>query len=185
MRLEPTKPRLHRVNPAPWLARAKLSTRNWCGKGGPASPVASPGQSSFSPIGRERRLARREGLEPPTFWSVARCSIQLSYRRSLREAYSATRRGEVQDFEFRICRPQSISSSRSPRSAWRYYGGPRREGREGAFTGGAWHPLAVAPSRSTITDAGTKSRRAAVETADGGRPGSRSGQSWDIVPGCA
>jgi hypothetical protein len=21
-----------------------------------------------------------EGLEPPTFWSVARCSIQLSYR---------------------------------------------------------------------------------------------------------
>ncbi len=27
-------------------------------------------------------MARREGLEPPTFWSVARCSIQLSYRRS-------------------------------------------------------------------------------------------------------
>ena len=27
-------------------------------------------------------MARRKGLEPPTFWSVARCSIQLSYRRS-------------------------------------------------------------------------------------------------------
>ncbi len=23
-----------------------------------------------------------KGLEPPTFWSVARCSIQLSYRSS-------------------------------------------------------------------------------------------------------
>ena len=30
----------------------------------------------------ERKVARREGLEPPTFWSVARCSIQLSHRRS-------------------------------------------------------------------------------------------------------
>lgn len=27
-------------------------------------------------------MARRKGLEPQTFWSVARCSIQLSYRRS-------------------------------------------------------------------------------------------------------
>ena len=26
-------------------------------------------------------LARREGVEPPTFWFVARHSIQLSYRR--------------------------------------------------------------------------------------------------------
>ena len=30
----------------------------------------------------EKEVARRKGLEPLTFWSVARCSIQLSYRRS-------------------------------------------------------------------------------------------------------
>ena len=30
----------------------------------------------------KKKVARRKGLEPPTFWSVARCSIQLSYRRS-------------------------------------------------------------------------------------------------------
>jgi hypothetical protein len=26
-------------------------------------------------------MARLEGLEPPTFWFEAKCSIQLSYRR--------------------------------------------------------------------------------------------------------
>ena len=26
-------------------------------------------------------MARWEGVEPPTFWFVARCSIQLSYQR--------------------------------------------------------------------------------------------------------
>ena len=28
-----------------------------------------------------RRLARPEGVEPPTLWSEAKCSIQLSYGR--------------------------------------------------------------------------------------------------------
>ena len=50
----------------------------------------------------KKKVARRKGLEPPTFWSVARCSIQLSYRRSTREAHCATRDLTVQDFEFRI-----------------------------------------------------------------------------------
>ncbi len=27
-------------------------------------------------------MARWEGVEPPTFWFVARCSIQLSYQRA-------------------------------------------------------------------------------------------------------
>jgi hypothetical protein len=27
------------------------------------------------------QMARWEGVEPPTFWFVARCSIQLSYQR--------------------------------------------------------------------------------------------------------
>ena len=30
-------------------------------------------------------MARWEGVEPPTFWFVARCSIQLSYQRNERE----------------------------------------------------------------------------------------------------
>ena len=36
----------------------------------------------------------------------------------------------LSNFGFRICRPQSASSSRSPLSAWRCRVGPRREGRE-------------------------------------------------------
>ena len=36
----------------------------------------------FQCLRLEGEVARRKGLEPLTFWSVARCSIQLSYRRS-------------------------------------------------------------------------------------------------------
>src|SRR5713226_3718803 len=34
--------------------------------------------------GREERVVRPEGVEPPTYWFVASCSIQLSYGRTLR-----------------------------------------------------------------------------------------------------
>src|SRR5258708_39663150 len=34
--------------------------------------------------GREERMVRPEGVEPPTYWFVASCSIQLSYGRTLR-----------------------------------------------------------------------------------------------------
>ena len=40
-------------------------------------PISEPLKSSSM-----EQLARRRGFEPPTFWSVARRSIQLSYRRS-------------------------------------------------------------------------------------------------------
>ncbi len=30
-------------------------------------------------------MVRPEGVEPPTYWFVASCSIQLSYGRTLRE----------------------------------------------------------------------------------------------------
>jgi hypothetical protein len=33
-------------------------------------------------------MVRWEGVEPPTFWFVARCSIQLSYQRTARAQYS-------------------------------------------------------------------------------------------------
>lgn len=36
--------------------------------------------SATSPEGL--KMARWEGVEPPTFWFVARCSIQLSYQRA-------------------------------------------------------------------------------------------------------
>jgi hypothetical protein len=47
---------------------------------------AACGRSNVDVVGVRKmmKVARREGLEPPTFWSVARCSIQLSYRRSSR-----------------------------------------------------------------------------------------------------
>ena len=32
----------------------------------------------------EKRMVRPEGVEPPTYWFVASCSIQLSYGRTLR-----------------------------------------------------------------------------------------------------
>ena len=45
---------------------------------------SNPPTLLFSSPQQKRRLKRLfvnlEGLEPPTFWSVARCSIQLSYR---------------------------------------------------------------------------------------------------------
>jgi hypothetical protein len=49
-------------------------------------------------------VARREGLEPPTFWSVARCSIQLSYRRSqgMRIVPQGCSGRKISDFEIRI-----------------------------------------------------------------------------------
>ena len=31
-------------------------------------------------------MVRPEGVEPPTYWFVASCSIQLSYGRTLRES---------------------------------------------------------------------------------------------------
>jgi hypothetical protein len=33
---------------------------------------------------REKGMVRPEGVEPPTYWFVASCSIQLSYGRTLR-----------------------------------------------------------------------------------------------------
>lgn len=33
-------------------------------------------------------MVRWEGVEPPTLWFVARCSIQLSYQRTARAQYS-------------------------------------------------------------------------------------------------
>ena len=33
-------------------------------------------------------MVRPEGVEPPTYWFVASCSIQLSYGRTLRESNS-------------------------------------------------------------------------------------------------
>ena len=39
-------------------------------------------QTTFGRDARKRhQMARWEGVEPPTFWFVARCSIQLSYQR--------------------------------------------------------------------------------------------------------
>ena len=35
---------------------------------------------------KAKEMARPEGLEPPTLWFEARCSIRLSYRRIGREA---------------------------------------------------------------------------------------------------
>lgn len=35
-------------------------------------------------------MVRPEGVEPPTYWFVASCSIQLSYGRTLREGNSLT-----------------------------------------------------------------------------------------------
>src|SRR5258706_9960331 len=34
--------------------------------------------------GGEQKMVRPEGVEPPTYWFVASCSIQLSYGRTLR-----------------------------------------------------------------------------------------------------
>jgi hypothetical protein len=33
---------------------------------------------------KKKRMVRPEGVEPPTYWFVASCSIQLSYGRTLR-----------------------------------------------------------------------------------------------------
>ena len=52
-----------------------------------------------------KKVARRKGLEPLTFWSVARCSIQLSYRRTPRKGIlpqgpSRCKPGEILNYEF-------------------------------------------------------------------------------------
>ena len=52
----------------------------------------------------KKKVARRKGLEPPTFWSVARCSIQLSYRRSQGKRIVPQGRSwcKISDFGFQI-----------------------------------------------------------------------------------
>jgi hypothetical protein len=40
--------------------------------------------STVSPVTKPIKMVRPEGLEPPTLWFEARCSIQLSYGRTLR-----------------------------------------------------------------------------------------------------
>ncbi len=35
-------------------------------------------------------MVRPEGVEPPTYWFVASCSIQLSYGRTLRQSNLAS-----------------------------------------------------------------------------------------------
>ena len=43
-------------------------------------------------------MARWEGVEPPTFWFVARCSIQLSYQRG---------EGRIIEIQFPECQPNN------------------------------------------------------------------------------
>ena len=54
--------------------------------------MSEAGTSQFDGVrgsaeGSTRNLARPDGFEPPTTWFEAKCSIQLSYGREVREVY--------------------------------------------------------------------------------------------------
>ena len=49
-----------------------------------ANPSAKAGDGAKKGGGGEQKMVRPEGVEPPTYWFVASCSIQLSYGRTLR-----------------------------------------------------------------------------------------------------
>src|ERR1700693_5714475 len=49
-----------------------------------AKPAQCGGDGAKKGGGGERGMVRPEGVEPPTYWFVASCSIQLSYGRTLR-----------------------------------------------------------------------------------------------------
>ena len=51
-------------------------------------------------------MVRPEGVEPPTYWFVASCSIQLSYGRTLRE------RQLSKDIGFRLVKQPIVCGKR-------------------------------------------------------------------------
>jgi len=63
----------------------------------------------------------------------------------------------ISNFEFRICHPESASSSRSLESAWRCCGGPRSEGRK-------WQVVSHSPGTRNPTAVATRSASSTVDT---------------------
>ena len=65
-----------------------------------SSPFFPAHQKAVHSFAVYRFLVRRKGLEPPTFWFVARHSIQLSYRRmcTIAPRYHSTAAGKMQAF---------------------------------------------------------------------------------------
>jgi hypothetical protein len=65
-----------------WLNTSDLRAGNGRGATPPANRHETGEEGNVQE--REKGMVRPEGVEPPTYWFVASCSIQLSYGRTLR-----------------------------------------------------------------------------------------------------